>query len=449
MSVRQSHSLRNFLNDVREKSIVEKMKLLPIQKAIMCFSEPRIYSPSLAGVFMIEGKIDKKKLETVIDDIVHTNDAFSYRFVYDKNDDEIYQYKVEGTSYTLDERTASGDTEEDKLQDIRDQIAEVRRINVEGNFKGEVPWNIIVFDMGEDKYILYVRLFHLITDGMSIGILINKIISGYNGAPAAVSANMSDYLKDSFEYLGSSEYEELLKKNDDLIKSHMEYKPFLKTPCSDDRNFAKYSDFITLKKDKLAETCRKNRLSYFHVALLMAHTMFSVVFDRDETRLTIPIGPRKKKYMTTIGPLIDSYFSRIKLDVNKTMLENTIECRNFNIRETKIAPIMAHVVTERDMPMECIVTYQSYITNFGEQMPFGEAKARAIADNGMMDYYYSNCLCLSGVETDDAVILSLRNDGVLMNNEQVAMGVKVFETVYNCLTEKDMTFGELKKQFNK
>jgi Condensation domain. len=428
---------------------MEKLKLLPIQKAIMCFSEPRIYSPSLAGVFMIEGKLDKKKLETVIDDIVHTNDAFSYRFTYDENDDEIYQYKVEGTSYTLDERTASGDTEEDKLQDIRDQIAEVRRIDIEGSFKGEVPWNIIVFDMGEDKYILYVRLFHLITDGMSIGILINKIISGYNGAPAAESANMSDYLKDSFDYLGSSEYEELLEKNDDLIKSHMEYKPFLNAPRSGDRNFAKYGDFITLKKDKLAEICRKNRLSYFHVALLMAHTMFSIVFDRNETRLTIPMGPRKKKYMATIGPLIDCYFSRIKLDDDKTMLENTIECRNFNLRETKMAPIMSHVITEHDMPMECIVTYQSYISNFGEQMPFGEAKARAFADNGMMDYYYSNCLSLSGVETNDEIILTLRNDGVLMNSEQVAEGVKVFEAVYKCLTEQDMTFAELKKQFIK
>ncbi len=428
---------------------MEKIKLIPIQKAIMCFSEPRIYSPSLAGVFMIEGKVDKKKLETVIDEIVHKNDAFSYRFIYDEKDDEVYQYKAEDTSYTLDERTASGGTEEEKLQDIRDQIAEIRRIDVEGNLKGEVPWNIVLFDMGDDKYILYARLFHLITDGMSIGILINKIITGYNGAPVMESANMSDYLKDTFEHIGSSEYEELLQKNDDLIKSHKEYKPFLSVPQGVERKFARYSDFITLKKDKLAEVCRKNRLSYFHVALLMAHTMFSVVFDRNETRLTIPIGPRKKKYTATIGPLLEAYFSRIKLDEDKTMLENTIECRNFNLRETKLSSIMPDVIIQNDLPLECIVTYQSYISNFGEQMPFGEAKARAYSDNGMMDYYYSNCLSLSGVETDEAVILTLRNDDMLMSKEQVAEGVKVFEAVYKCLTEQDMTFGEFKKQFGK
>ena len=428
---------------------MEKLKLLPIQKAIMCFSEPRIYSPSLAGVFMIEGKLDKKKLETVIDDIVHTNDAFSYRFTYDENDNEIYQYKVEGTSYTLDERTASGDTEEDKLQDIRDQIAEVRRIDIEGSFKGEVPWNIIVFDMGDDKYILYVRLFHLITDGMSIGILINKIISGYNGAPAAESANMSDYLKDSFDYLGSSEYEELLEKNDDLIKSHMEYKPFLNAPRSGDRSFAKYGDFITLKKDKLAEICRKNRLSYFHIALLMAHTMFSLLHGRNETRLTIPVGTRKKKYMATIGLLSDMYFSRVVLDDSKTMLENALMCRDLNLREARTSPIMPYVITENALPFECVFSYQSYIPNFNEVIPFGEAKAKTFSDMAFMDYFHSNFLLMSAVETDTEIRFILLNDGVLMNSEQVAEGVKIFNAVYDCLTKQDMTFGEFKKQFDK
>lgn len=428
---------------------MKKTELIPIQKAIMCFSEPRIYSPCLAGIFMIEGKIDKAKLEAVIDTVVHENDAFNYRFTYDENDDKVYQYKVENTVYTLDERIASGNTEEEKLQDIRDMIAEIRRINIEGNFKGEIPWNIILFNMGNDKYILYVRLIHIITDGMSIGILINKIISGYNDAPVTGSLNMTDFINETFEFMGSDEYNELLNNNDDLIRSHINYKPFLSIPEGVERKYAKYNDFITLKKDKLNEICRKNRLSFFHVALLMAHTMFSVVFDRTETRLTIPIGTRKKKHMATIAPMLECYFSRIELDENKTMLENTIECRNLNLRESKTAPIMANIVLEHGMPLECIVTYQSYISNFGQEMPFGEAKARAFSDNGMMDYYYSNCLCLSGVETNDDIILTLRTDDMLMDPEQVAKGVKVFEAVYNCLTDKDMTFGELKKQLGK
>ena len=301
--------------------------------------------------------------------------------------------------------------------------------------------------MGNFKYILYVILIHIITDGMSIGILINKIISGYNDAPVTGSLNMTDFINETFEFMGSDEYNELLNNNDDLIRSHINYKPFLSIPEGVERKYAKYNDFITLKKDKLNEICRKNRLSFFHVALLMAHTMFSVVFDRTETRLTIPIGTRKKKHMATIAPMLECYFSRIELDENKTMLENTIECRNLNLRESKTAPIMANIVLEHGMPLECIVTYQSYISNFGEEMPFGEAKARAFSDNGMMDYYYSNCLCLSGVETNDDIILTLRTDDMLMDPEQVAKGVKVFEAVYNCLTDKDMTFGELKKQF--
>jgi hypothetical protein len=426
---------------------MDKRELSPTQKAIMCFSEPRIYSPCLAATFMIDGKIDKKKLEAVLDEIVRENDAFSFRFTYDENDDKIYQYTADNTGYTLDERIASGADEEEKLQDIRNQIDEIRRISLDLNFKGAVPWNIILFNMGDDKYIMYVRLLHIITDGMSIGILVNKIISGYNGAPKIKALGMSDFLTESDEYLRSAEFEDLIKKNDDLIKAHISYKPFLKVDETAERKYAKYSDFIRLKKDKLAEVCRKNRLSYFHVTLLMAHTMFSVIFDRAETRVVVPTGTRKKKYMATIGPLLDCYFSRVELDDNKTMLENALICRDLNLRETKTAPIMTYIVEKYNMPLECIVTYQSYITNFGEQMPFGEAKAQAYSDNGMTDYYYSNCLSLSGVESNEEIILNLRTDDELMNSEQKAVGAKIFEAVYNCLTEQDMTFGELKKHF--
>ncbi len=427
---------------------MEKRKLYPIQK-LSCFPENGIYSPGLAGAVRIEGKIDKKKLEEVINNIVLNNDAFSFRFEYNENDNEIYQYTVENTGYTLDARKAVGNTDEERLQDVRDQISEVRRFSVENNFKGAIPWNFILFDMGDDDHILYVRVIHLISDGMSMGILMKSIVSGYNGMPLAEAVGVTKFIEDFDEMVNSGELAAQLEKYDDLIKGHIAYKPFLKIPEYDERNYAKYGEFVTLKKEKLDEVCRKNRLSFFHVTLIMAHTMFSLLHGRNETRLTIPVGTRKKKYMATIGLLSEMYFSRIELDDSKTMLENALTCRDLNLREVRTSPIMPYVITENALPIECVISYQSYITNINEVIPFGEAKAKTFSDMALMDYYYSNFLCISAVETDTEIRLTLRNDGMLMNSEQAAEGVKIFNAVYDCLTKQDMTFGEFKKQFDK
>lgn len=427
---------------------MEKRKLYPIQK-LSCFPENGIYSPGLAGAVRIEGKIDKKKLEEVINNIVLNNDAFSFRFEYNENDNEIYQYTVENTGYKLDERKAVGNTDEERLQDVRDQISEVRRFSVENNFKGAIPWNFILFDMGDDDHILYVRVIHLISDGMSMGILMKSIVSGYNGMPLTEAVGVTKFIEDFDEMINSGELAAQLEKYDDLIKGHIAYKPFLKIPEYDERNYAKYGEFVTLKKEKLDEVCRKNRLSFFHVTLIMAHTMFSLLHGRNETRLTIPVGTRKKKYMATIGLLSEMYFSRIELDDSKTMLENALTCRDLNLREVRTSPIMPYVITENALPIECVISYQSYITNINEVIPFGEAKAKTFSDMALMDYYYSNFLCISAVETDTEIRLTLRNDGMLMNSEQAAEGVKIFNAVYDCLTKQDMTFGEFKKQFDK
>ena len=427
---------------------MNKRKLYPIQK-LSCFPENGVYSPGLAGAMRIDGKIDKRKLEEVIDGIVRSNDAFSFRFEYSEEDNEIYQYTTENTGYKLDERKACGSSEEERLQDVRDQIAEVRRFSVENNFRSAVPWNIILFDMGNDDHILYVRLIHLISDGMTMGILMKSIVAGYNGMPMTEALGVTAFIDEFDELISSGGLDDQLKKYDDLIKGHLAYKPFLKIPEYKERNYAKYGEFLTLKKDRLEEVCRRNRLSFFHVTLIMAHTMFSILNGRSETRLTIPVGTRKKKYMSTIGLLAEMYFSRIDLDENKTMLENAVVCRDFNLREVRTSPFMPYVITENDLPIECVISYQSYITNFNEVIPFGEAKAKSFSDMALMDYYYSNFLCISAVETDEDIILTLRNDDMLMPPEQKAEGIKIFEAVYNCLTDKDMTFGELKKQLGK
>lgn len=132
---------------------MNKRKLYPMQK-FSRFPENGVYSPGLAAAIRIEGKIDKRKLEEVIDGIVRSNDAFSFRFEYSEEDNEIYQYTTENTGYKLDERKACGSSEEERLQYVRDQIAEIRRFSVENTFRSAVPWNIILFDMGNDDHIL-------------------------------------------------------------------------------------------------------------------------------------------------------------------------------------------------------------------------------------------------------------------------------------------------------
>ena len=194
---------------------MEKRKLYPIQK-LSCFPENGIYSPGLAGAVRIEGKINKKKLEEVINNIVLNNDAFSFRFEYNENDNEIYQYTVENTGYKLDERKAVGNTDEERLQDVRNQISEVRRFSVENNFKGAIPWNFILFDIGDDDHILYVRVIHLISDGMSMGILMKSIVSGYNGMPLTEAVGVTKFIEDFDEMINSGELAAQLEKYDDL-----------------------------------------------------------------------------------------------------------------------------------------------------------------------------------------------------------------------------------------
>ncbi|WP_321148058.1 condensation domain-containing protein, partial [Serratia marcescens] len=126
------------------------------------------------GYGQVDGPLNVKLLRQAIDAIVEETPALQAHFV--EKDGELYQYRAPRTHEPL--FTLDLSKEPDPLQAARRWM--VADSALPRRATGEEPFSFYVITLAPQRYILYRRFHHMITDGRSAEEVMRRIAAYYN-----------------------------------------------------------------------------------------------------------------------------------------------------------------------------------------------------------------------------------------------------------------------------
>ncbi|MEN4184384.1 amino acid adenylation domain-containing protein [Serratia marcescens] len=158
------------------------------------------------GYGQVDGPLDVKLLRQAIDAIVEETPALQAHFV--EKDGELYQYRAPRTHEPL--FTLDLSEEPDPLQAARRWM--VADAALPRRATGEEPFSFYVITLAPQRYVLYRRFHHMITDGRSAEEVMRRIAAYYNALasggviPEFANCNFSLLYENDIKYRDSSRF---------------------------------------------------------------------------------------------------------------------------------------------------------------------------------------------------------------------------------------------------
>ena len=406
--------------------VVEKVLLPPELEHIIVCGNDNYISTQLS--LRVKGELDRKLFEQSVQKVVDENDGM--RFVFEKGSDGKYYYSVlKKLKYDLVTIRLAGNNEEEKYADL---LAHVEKYHAEADdLNNKRIWDIVLFEMGENDTILFLRTDHLISDGESNALIWAKIIAAYNGMEFPPSASFLEYLDEMREFDASPDGQQLMQNWKEKSEG---YERFIKYPTGE-RKKSRLGQMFTLNLPKLGEYARKNKISLFHLNLFCLHASISAAFGRNDTVICIANGTRTGKYTTTIGFMTNGTLSRFRFDKNKKMSDMLIECRN-NYFEADKKLKMGY----RTEPCDFQISYQNYTVP--KKMSFGSSPTELVFDTRLSPLLTRQFMLMAIFERGDDLVFWGSYDIDIFTPEVVEKIRKYYIAAAECLTDSDKTFEE-------
>ncbi|EPK8410348.1 amino acid adenylation domain-containing protein [Serratia marcescens] len=158
------------------------------------------------GYGQVDGPLDVKLLRQAIDAIVEETPALQAHFV--EKDGELYQYRAPRTHEPL--FTLDLSKEPDPLQAARRWM--VADAALPRRATGGEPFSFYVITLAPQRYVLYRRFHHMITDGRSAEEVMRRIAAYYNALasggviPEFANCNFSLLYENDIKYRDSSRF---------------------------------------------------------------------------------------------------------------------------------------------------------------------------------------------------------------------------------------------------
>ncbi|WP_335871248.1 amino acid adenylation domain-containing protein [Bacillus sp. 2205SS5-2] len=340
--------------DILQMSREGKIPLSFSQKRLWFLDrlEPESIAYNLFSAFRIEGTVDKQALEICLNQIVERHESLRTTF---KDEDDPVQI----ISPTLHIPIT--------LKDFRETEEEKKSLEVERFILKETSrsfdlergplLNVSLLWLGEGDYILLVSMHHIISDGWSIGLLIQELGELYSaylrGKPATLpelSVQYADYAKwqniegsrDIFKHLTAYWSKQL---GGEL--------PILELPSDNPRPnrqaFRGGRTTVQIQKDtikKLKELSRKREVTDFMVFL----SAFSVLLNRLSKQEDMIIGtPIAGRTQTETEPLIGCFINTLALRIDLS------EKPTFEEVLKRVRKVCLDAYAHQEMPFEKLV----------------------------------------------------------------------------------------------
>ena len=279
---------------------------------------------NMPAVLKIEGKLDIERLKKTFDQILQRHELF--RTYFEMVDGEAFQKVNDNVQLEIG-----------YIEAKEDNIEEIIKGYIKPFDLGKAPLlrvNVIKIAESEDENILFVDMHHIISDGISIEVLIKEFVDIYSGKTVP---ELTVQYKDFAAWQNNMMKSEAYKKQEEYwLKEFEEEIPVLNMPLDYQRpviqSFEGETIEFTIEEEitKALNKLAKEREASLYMVLLAAYnTVLSRYTGQEDIVVGSPIaGRRHADLQNMIGMFVNTLAMRNYPDGNKTFNEFLKEVRD-------------------------------------------------------------------------------------------------------------------------
>ncbi|GAB0240475.1 hypothetical protein JPSP13_16130 [Staphylococcus pseudintermedius] len=317
------------LNLVKNKTknigdVLDIMPLTPIQKGMYFHNKKDEVDPYYDSVwFTVEYDLDIVKLKNIILEIISQEEALNTRFYTSDISGDVVQIVFQNLNHIINYQDLSNQDYITIQSEIDKEISSSKNVSLD--LLNDNLIKIMVYKLSHKKYKVVIFFHHIIMDGWSSNIFINKIFNAYVGNEIKdnnkqVNASFKDYI----EHLNITDdtaselfWENYLRNYNNTVTIPYEKK------TNNDIKDTKCHEFYIGEENtaRLNDIAQKNNVTLstvfsviWGILLQKYNNVDDVVFGAITSGRTVPIENIDK----IIGPFINTIPMRIKAEMDET-----------------------------------------------------------------------------------------------------------------------------------
>lgn len=302
---------------------------------------------NLIQVIGINGNPDIELLLCAISETVGRNDIL--HTVYGKNSNGYYQKILDDYEFKTEYSDVSENPEKEKLLEEK----AMKLSSMPFDLEKEIPIRTELVKAGEERYLLYISLHHIASDGWSTGLIIKEIFTAYSQLKDGLKGQTkreqySAYAVNSRAMLDSETGADKISFWREYLEGIPEESNFNIIKSSDSHDY--YPVKFTVENEvfeNISQFCSKNKVSLFCYLI----SVYSILFRRYTSMKKFCIGVPCANRMNKSAENTVGFFSNTVPVVFEPEEDDTVaEYIRSNQREIN------KVFSNQDIPFEKIVS---------------------------------------------------------------------------------------------
>lgn len=394
-------------------------KLLPMQQLMFNSIKHRHDSRwDLLLSFKIIGKLNVEKLNKVFVKICDSHPIL--KCVIEESDKGCF-FKFDDS---LDTKVRVFETTSEK--EAKDLISEYCKKPVD-IMKNTVP-EFLIYRINEESSYLLFKISHIISDGWSLNLIFNEIVSLYEN-----DSNDINEIKDFFDYSVEDESRLSTDLGYSLIESIKEKiswmdKRLEKRFMTNDVNFYEFMMFDKEEKELITNLAKKNKTSLFNVILSIYHRTIQEYTGYKKSQISVMLGNREDSdFSNTVGLFARSLISNYQ-NLYADSIDDTIQRLKKSVAELhkgQFCSIGSCIGHEGKNTFEDFVDFQITYQNFrNSNMNSSELKFQP----NMLPVSEPVCpMTIIFFESSSSILSTIQYDNNYFNKEEINKFINIFK----------------------
>lgn len=295
---------KNVSVTIKRTEYSDKLRASSEQKRIYLIQEmnPESICYNVYSAYRCKGKVNAEKFREVFQSLLDRHEALRTSF-YEEGE-SIVQHIHSAAQLPFCYKEINGYSSEEIEAEIKSLVRPF-------DLKREILFRISLLRTGEEDYVLVVDMHHIISDGVSSGILIGDFMKLYQGETLA--PNSYQY-RDYSEWQNSKEYSKYISNQKNYWLSEFEDRVLLShIPYDFNRSGSQEEGrqiYFTLEKEEvlsLREIALSYSVSLFHVLLSCFYLMLYKLTGKTEIVVGVPVANRRhSEFEAVIGMFVNT-----------------------------------------------------------------------------------------------------------------------------------------------
>ena len=309
-------------NSIKQVQNKEYYELSPAQNSLFIINQIENNTAyNMPYIYKLNGNINKNDLETAFKKLIDRHESLRTSFEF--QNDRPFQRIHKDYSFNIVYLQANGES----ILDIIDKSIKPFNLN-------EAPiLRVKLIELNKGKYILFIDMHHIISDGLSIKIFIEELVKLYNGENLKnINIQYKDYSEWKNNTLKSEESENQERFWLSKLKGEL---PILDLPLDNTRpviqDFNGDNIMFTLGKEstkKLKEMCNEYNVTLYMLLLAIYAIMLNKYTSQEDIIIGSSVSGRSHPDLENIiGMFVNTIAMRNYINIDSTFIEFLNEAR--------------------------------------------------------------------------------------------------------------------------